>query len=64
MINIGAKIKKLRETNNLSQRAFAESLSKSHCLICKWERGRAYPSIPILMDMCKIFNIDINYFFL
>ena len=63
MMNIGEKIKTLRKTNNLSQRAFAALLNKSHCLICKWERGRAYPSVPMLMNICKIFNIDINYFF-
>lgn len=62
-MNIGLKIKTLRMTNNLSQRAFAELLNRSHCLVCKWERGLAYPSIPMLMDICKIFDIDINYFF-
>lgn len=62
-MNIGEKIKTLRTTHNISQRALAALLNRSHSLICKWERGRAYPSVPMLIDICKIFNIDINYFF-
>ena len=64
MINIGLKIKKLREANNLSQRDFAALINRNHSLISRWERNAACPSVPILMDICKMFNIDINYFFL
>ena len=63
MMNIGAKIKTLRTTHNLSQRDFAALVNRNHALISRWEKDRACPSVPMLMDICKIFDIDINYFF-
>ena len=35
MINIGSKIKKLREANNLSQRDFAALINRNHSLISR-----------------------------
>ena len=62
-MNIGVKIKTLRKTNNLSQRKFGELINRNHSLISRWERDRACPSVPMLIDICKLFNIEINYFF-
>lgn len=44
----------------LSQNQLAEKLNISYQAISKWEKGTAYPSLDILPELSKLFNISID----
>ena len=55
-----------RKTNHLSQEKLAEKVGVSRQSISKWETGEAYPEMPNILALCKVFHckvtelIDIN----
>ena len=62
-MNIGTKIKILRESNRLSQNELAERLDISQGQLCKIESG-AVEKIDFLLinKICDLFNVDFHYF--
>jgi len=62
-MNIGTKIKILRESNRLSQSELAEKLDISQGQLCKIESGTVEKIDFLLMNkICDIFNVDFQYF--
>lgn len=61
-MNIGRKIKNIRLDNKLTQKEFADKISKSCITIRKYESGDIKPPIEVLSDISNIFNIPMNYF--
>ena len=57
---VGKFIKKLRETNNLTQQDLADKYNVTYQAVSKWERGINLPDISLLKLMSKDFNIDIE----
>lgn len=59
---IGKRIKEIRSKRSITQTKLAEMLNfsdKNH--ISNIERGYSGISVPKLMDLCKILNIDADY---
>ncbi|MDE6441866.1 MAG: helix-turn-helix domain-containing protein [Clostridia bacterium] len=63
MNNLGEKIYKLRKAKGLSQENLAGLIGVSRQTIYKWESDYIMPSKEKLDCICKIFNVDMVYFY-
>lgn len=54
------KLKKLRVSHELSQEQLADKLHIARQSISKWERGEAYPSIGMLLQLSELFDVSID----
>ena len=59
-IIFGEKLKKERELRNWSQEYLAEQIHVSRQSVSKWETGKNYPSIEIIIDLSDLFEISID----
>lgn len=59
-IKIGQFIKSLRKELSLTQREIAERLNVSEKTISKWETGKGFPEISLMLPLCKLFDINMN----
>ncbi len=59
-MNLADNLKKIRKDNNLSQEDLADKLGVSRQSVSKWESGQAYPEMDKVLQICKLFNININ----
>lgn len=53
-------LKRLRETNNLTQEQMAERLMVSRQAISRWENGETQPNTETLKLLSREFNVSIN----
>lgn len=58
---IGQKITSLRKQKQMTQQDLADSLYVSRQAVSKWERGEGLPSIEILSNLTKLFEVSIDY---
>lgn len=58
--NTGAFIASLRKSRKLTQKQLAERLHVSDKAISKWETGRGYPDIDLLMALSSYFGVTVN----
>ena len=54
------KIKRLRETHNLTQEELAKKVMVSRTAVSKWETGKGYPSLDTLKEISLLFDISID----
>lgn len=54
----GDVLKKIREKNNLSQRALAEKINVSQQTVGSWETNRTSPSPEMIKKIAELFNIS------
>lgn len=54
------KLKEQRTGHNLSQEQLAEKLHIARQSISKWERGEAYPSIGMLLQLSDLFGVTVD----
>lgn len=59
-MNFADNLKKIRKENNLSQEQIAEKLGVSRQSVSKWESGQAYPEMDKMIQICQIFNLNID----
>ncbi len=59
-MNLSDNLKKIRKDNNLSQEALAEKLGVSRQAVSKWESGLAYPEMDKVLQICNMFNLNID----
>ena len=59
-MNLSENIKKIRKENNLSQEQLAEKLGVSRQSVSKWESNQAYPEMEKMLQICQIFNLNID----
>lgn len=59
-MNIAEKIKKIRESEKLTQEQFAEKINVSRNAVAKWETNRGYPDIQNLITISEIFNVSLD----
>lgn len=59
-MNLSDNLKKIRKEHNLSQEQLAESLGVSRQAVSKWESGGAYPEMDKVLQICKMFNVNID----
>ena len=59
-MNFKDNLKKIRKDNNLSQEELAEKLNVTRQSVSKWESGIAYPEMDKVIQICKMFNLNID----
>lgn len=59
-IELGLKIKELRESRGMTQLELASVLNLSDRTISKWETGRGYPDITFLEKIASVFSLSIG----
>ncbi|MBE6148578.1 MAG: helix-turn-helix domain-containing protein [Firmicutes bacterium] len=59
-MNLSENIKKIRKENNLSQEQLAEKLGVSRQSVSKWESGQAYPEMDKVLQICELFNLNMD----
>lgn len=58
---IGLKLKELRIEKGLTQIELAKQLNLDKSTIAKYERDKIEPSITMLKQFCKFFNVSADY---
>ena len=59
-MNLADNLKRIRKDNNLSQEQLAEKLGVTRQAVSKWESGISYPEMDKVMQICQLFNLNIN----
>ena len=62
-MNLGARIKNLREENGLSQKELAQNLHISPSTLCQYESGDRVPSDNIKAKIADYFHVSIDFLF-
>ena len=57
----GLRLKTLRQSKNLTQTQLAEKLSLVKASISGYEQSAIHPSIDVLVEICKYFNVSADY---
>ena len=57
-MDIGERIKKLRQKIGITQQSFADSLGLKQNTIATYEMGRLQPSDRTIADICREFNVN------
>lgn len=52
------RLKQLRKTLDLTQRAFAERIGTKQNTVATYEMGRNNPSDPVIYSICREFNVN------
>ena len=60
LIKIGKFIADCRKSKNITQEQLAERLRITDRAISKWERGLSLPDVDKMLDLCNIFDINVN----
>ncbi|MCI9010610.1 MAG: helix-turn-helix transcriptional regulator [Clostridia bacterium] len=61
MKEFGIKLKKLRETKNLTQKELGEILNVRNTTVSAWEKDIAEPPYEVLKQLCLIFEVSADY---
>lgn len=61
MIFLGEKIKELRLEKKMTQQQLANRLGLVKGSISAYEQGTKYPSLEVLANLCRIFNVSADY---
>ena len=59
-MNLAENLKRIRKENNLSQEQLADKLGVSRQSVSKWERALAYPEMDKVLQICKMFDLNID----
>lgn len=62
MESYGKAITALRKKNGMTQAELGNALNVTYQAVSKWENDLSQPSIDVIADICKIFNISIDEF--
>ena len=57
---IGKFIAELRKEKNMTQQELADKLNITDRAISHWENGRSMPDAGVILELCKILNINVN----
>lgn len=60
LIKIGRFIQDKRKEKNLTQLQLAQMLKITDRAVSKWETGRAMPDSAIMLDLCRVLNINVT----
>lgn len=61
-MDMGEKIKALREERGISQESLAEALDVSRQAVTKWESGASRPSTGNLLALCRVLEVPLETF--
>jgi class 3 adenylate cyclase len=60
LVDLGKRIRNLREKRWLKQRDIANALQISAQAVSKWERGENAPDIAVLLDLSKLLGVSVD----
>lgn len=60
-VQIGDRIKQLREREGISQSALAGALSSTRAAVNAWEMGVSNPSMQSLIELSRYFRVSVDY---
>jgi transcriptional regulator with XRE-family HTH domain len=60
-MNVGSKIRFLREKHYLKQINLADALQVSPQAVSKWEKGASLPDVHLLIKIARLFDVSIDY---
>ncbi|MCU0446706.1 MAG: XRE family transcriptional regulator [Microscillaceae bacterium] len=63
LINIGKKIREMRQQRNLKLNELAEEAQITKGMLSKIENGRTIPSLPVLLSVIQALKLDLKAFF-
>lgn len=63
LLNIGKKIRKIRQKQQIKLHELAEEAQISKSLLSKIETGRTIPSLPVLISVIQTLKVDMSAFF-
>jgi len=59
---LGKRLKALRKEKGLTQQELGDMINVTKVSICCYERGTRTPTLETLLDLSRVFGVDINYF--
>lgn len=60
-MNIGEKIKKMRQEKGVTQEELAKACVISRSTISSWETGRSHPDLEMIVFICDYFDVTLDY---
>jgi len=60
LTHVGQTIESLRKSKGMTQDDLASALFCSRQAISKWERGKGMPSIEVLIELTRLFDVSID----
>ena len=60
-MNFGAKLKKLRTSQKLTQQQLADRIGVAKSVVSYYESGDRYPSYDVLVKIARIFHTSTDY---
>ena len=60
-VKIGERLRRLREEHSLTQKELASKLNISQQGYAAYERDTSVPSLTMLLDLSKHYNVSIDY---
>ncbi len=58
---LGDRIKICRKAKNMTQDELGQLIGVSKVSICQWEKGIKTPSTKNLIELTKVFNVELSY---
>ena len=55
---IGSRIRKYREANNITQKELAQKIGVSSSRVSNWDQGLYRPDVDILANICTALNVS------
>ncbi|MBR3596680.1 MAG: helix-turn-helix transcriptional regulator [Clostridia bacterium] len=59
-VEVGKFIAELRKNRDLTQKELARKLNVTDKAVSKWETGRCYPDIEMIMKLSEFFSVSVN----
>lgn len=59
---LGQRIKVLRKERGLTQQQLGDMINVTKGSICCYENGTRTPTLQTLIDLARVFGVDLNYF--
>jgi len=60
-MNLGSKIKQLRQTRNWSQADLSEKIGVKQKQISSYERGHSHPTTEVLIKIAETFDVSLDF---
>ncbi len=60
-MKFAARIKSLRQENNISQAELAEKVGVSQQCVSEWERGKTEPTLGFIVKLADTFDVTTDY---
>lgn len=60
-INLGQRLKELREEKGLTQRQLAEKLGINSVTYLHYEKEQREPPLPLLADIARFYGVTVDY---